>query len=53
MITIKNSKGDICDYRIPYNVDINEECENLKSIIEEIRQKIIDITGIPKNRLSN
>ena len=53
MITIKNSKGDICDYRILYNVDINEECGNLKRIIEEIRQKIINITGIPKNRLNS
>ena len=42
MITIKNSKDD----------NINEGFENLKKIIEEIQQKIIDITGIPKNRLN-
>lgn len=53
MITIKNSNGDICDYRIPYiDVNISEQCENFKKIVDEIRQKFIDITGIPKNKLN-
>ena len=38
MITIKNSKGDICDYRVPYNVNIEEDCENFKKIIKEINK---------------
>lgn len=53
MITIKNSNRDICDYRIPYiDIDITEQCKNFKKIVDEIRQKFIDITGIPKNRLN-
>ncbi len=53
MIIIKNSKGDICDYRIPYNVPIKEEVDNIQKLIEECKQKMVEITGIPKERLNN
>lgn len=50
MITIKNSKGQICDYRIPYiDVDIKESVENMSKLIEECKQQIYEITGIPSN----
>lgn len=49
MITIKNHKSEICDYRIPCDMNINESIENFKKLIEEYQQKIIEITGIPKN----
>ena len=39
MIYIKNDKGEICDYRIPYNVPINDEVENIQKLIEECRQR--------------
>ena len=58
MITIKNSKGQICDHRIPYNVDIKESVENMDSLIEECKQLIeeckkqfYEITMIPSNRI--
>ena len=34
MITIKNSKGEICDYRIPYNINIKEEVDNIQKLID-------------------
>ena len=43
MITIKNDKGEICDYRIPYDVNIKEELEDIKKLMETI--------GVPKDRL--
>lgn len=56
MITIKNSKGQICDYRIPYNVDIKESVENMdrlieecKQLIEEYKKQFYEITRIPPN----
>lgn len=52
MITIKNPKGDICDYRIPYDVPIKEEIDNIQKLIDECRQKLIETTGIPKERLN-
>lgn len=48
MIIIKNDKGVICDYRIPYNINIKEEIDNIQKLINEYKQKIIEITGIPK-----
>ena len=48
MITIKNSKGEICDYRIPYDVDISEEIENIQKLIEICKQKFYETTMIPK-----
>ena len=41
MIIIKNSKGEICDYRPYYDIDINEEIENMSKLIEECKQKMI------------
>ena len=52
MITVKNSKGDICDYKIPYDININEETENIQKLINECKQKMIEITEIPKERLN-
>ena len=40
MIVIKNSKADICDYRIPYDININEEIYNMKMLIEKYKQKL-------------
>lgn len=40
MITIKNDKGEICDYRPYIDVDISEEIENMQKLIEECKQKI-------------
>lgn len=48
MIIIKNYKGEICDYRPYYNVDINGEIENMSKLIKEYKQKMTEITGIPK-----
>ena len=48
MITIKNDKGEICDYRIPYNVSINDEVENIQKLIDKCKQKMIETIGIPK-----
>lgn len=33
MIVIKNSNNQICDYRIPYNININKEIKNIENII--------------------
>lgn len=52
MITVKNSKGNICDYKIPYDVNINDEVDNIQKLIDECKQKIIETTGIPKERLN-
>ena len=38
MITIKNDKGEICDYRPYIDVDISEEIENIQKIIEKYKQ---------------
>lgn len=51
MITIKNDKGEICDYRPYIDVDISEEIENMQKIIEYYHQKFIENTGIPRYRL--
>ena len=51
MITIKNHKGEICDYRPYIDIDINEEVENMQKLIDKCRQKMIETTGIPKNRI--
>ena len=48
MIIIKNHKGEICDYRSYYDIDINEEIENMSKLIKEYKQKMIETTGIPK-----
>ncbi len=48
IIIIKNNKGEICDYRPYYEVDINEVIENMQKLIDEYEQKIIETTGIPK-----
>lgn len=37
MIIIKNDKGDICDYRIPYDIDIKEEVNNIRKLINEYK----------------
>ena len=52
MITIKNSNGDICDYRIPYNIFINEEIESIQKLIDECKKKMIEISGIPKDKIN-
>lgn len=49
MITIKNHKGEICDYRPYIDVNINEEIESISKLIEECKQKFYEITRIPKN----
>ena len=49
MITIKNDKGEICDYRPYIDVDISEDVENIQKLIEERKQKMYEIMGIPKN----
>jgi hypothetical protein len=49
MIAIKNDKGEICDYRPYIDVDISEEIENMQKLMEECKQKMYKITGIPKN----
>lgn len=51
MITIKNDKGEICDYRPYIDVDISEEIENMQKLIDKCRQKMIKTTGNPKNRI--
>lgn len=51
MITIKNSKGEICDYRIPYNINIKEEVDNIQKLIDECKQKLYETTMIPNDRL--
>lgn len=51
MITIKNDKGEICDYRPYIDVDISEEIENIQKIMEYYHQKFIKNTGIPRYRL--
>lgn len=48
MITIKNDKGEICDYRPCIEVNIKEEVENIRKLMEECKQKMIETTGIPK-----
>lgn len=48
MIAIKNDKGEICDYRPYIDADISEEIENMQKLIEECRQKTVEITRIPK-----
>ena len=53
MITIKNNKGEICDYRPYIDVDISEEIENIQKLIEVCKQKMYKITGIPKSVLKN
>ena len=53
MTTIKNSKGDICDYRIPYDVNISEEIENIQKLIEMCKQKMYETTMIPKNYIDH
>lgn len=53
MIVIKNNNGESCDYRIPYNVPIKEEVENIQKLIDECKQKMIETTGIPKERLNH
>ena len=52
MISIKNSNGDICDYRIPYDINIKKEIDNIQKLIDECKQKMIDITGISKEKLN-
>lgn len=52
MITIKNSRSDICDYRIPYDINIKEEVDNIQKLIEECKQKMIETTGISKNKIN-
>ncbi len=52
-ITIKNSARQVCDYRPLYDVNIDEEIENISKLIEELRNKMIEITGIPKKYESN
>lgn len=42
MITIKNHKGEICDYRPYIDIDINEEIENMQKLIDKYRQKMIE-----------
>ena len=51
-ILIKNHNGKICDYRPYIEVNINKEIENIQKLIEECHQKMIDITGIPKEKLN-
>lgn len=51
MITIKNNKGEICDYRSYIDVDIKKEIENIKKVIELCHQKLYEITMIPKDKL--
>lgn len=54
MVEDENSKGQICDYRIPYiNVDISGKGENMKKFVKNIRQKYYEIIGIPKNRFNS
>ena len=53
MITIKNDKGEICDYRPYIDVDISEEIGNIQKLIEDCKQKMYEITGIPKSALKN
>lgn len=53
MITIKNNKGEICDYRSYIDVNISEEIENIQKLIEVCKQKMYKITGIPKSVLKN
>lgn len=48
MIIIKNSKGEICDYRPLYDVDIKEEIENMQKLIEVCKQKMYETIMIPK-----
>lgn len=51
MIAIKNDKGEICDYRPYIDVDISKYIDNMQKLIEERKQKIYEITGIPKSAL--
>ena len=53
MITIKNDKGEICDYRPYICVDISEEIGNMRKLIEDCKQKMYEITGTPKSALKN
>ena len=48
MITIKNSKGQVCDYRVFSDIDITESVENIQKLINECIEKMNDVTGIPK-----
>ena len=52
MIKIKNDKGEICDYRIHYDINIKEEVDNILKLIEGCKQKMVETTGIPKERLN-
>jgi hypothetical protein len=52
MQTIKNSKNQIYNFRSYIDVDLKKEIiENMGKIMGEIRQKLIENTGIPANRL--
>lgn len=44
MIIIKNHKGEICDYRIPYDINIKKEVDNIQKLINKYKQKMIEIT---------
>ena len=52
MITIKNYKGEICDYRIPYCVDVKGEVECIKRLIEECRREFDKTNMFPRGRLN-
>lgn len=46
------TKGQIYDFRSYIDVDLKKEIiENMSKIMGEIRQKFIENTGIPRNRL--
>lgn len=48
MIIIKNSKGEICDYRPYIDVDISKEIDNIQKLVEMCKQKFYETTMIPK-----
>ena len=52
MQTIKNPKGQIYDFRSYIDVDLKKDIiESMGKIMGEIHQKLIENTGIPRNRL--
>ena len=51
MNVIKINKDEICDYQIPYNEPIKKEVDNIQKLIDACRQKFIENTGIPKDKI--
>ena len=51
MQTIKNQKGQIYDFRSYIDVDIKKEMEDITKIMQVVHQKLIENTGIPRDRL--